>query len=299
MNSRPLTEDDRRAIRLHLDWLGRKGATERTLYHRGENVRRLAQRLPVELLAPPTREQLDIWQSHLYRTVSISSVATYSSHARGFYAWALDNGHIEHDPTARLPRPKVGRRNARPIPEKDLDTLLAYAAEPLKTWLLLAGYMGLRAHEIAQITREDITERSGRLYLSGVGKGQKAYGMVIPREVAPYVQAHLAGRRTGPLWRSPTGRKIGSKQATNAASALMRNLDMPYTLHSLRHRFGSRLWDETRDLLLVQQAMRHSSPDTTRLYIATTDGEAAAAMDKLSSSLRPKRSRRPRRGEAA
>lgn len=292
MNSRPLTERDRRIIRVHLDWFGRSGATERTLHHRGENLRRLATRLPVELL-DATREHLDAWQSGLFQTIAITSVATYSSHARMFYAWAVDAGHLDSDPAARLPRPKIPKRHARPIPEKDLDVLLAVAPEPLRTWLMLAGYMGLRAHEIAQITREDVTERAGRLYLSGIGKGRKSFGMAVPRHVEPFLRAHLTGR-PGPLWRTATGMKVGSKQATMAASALMRDLDMPYTLHSLRHRFGTRLWDETRDMLIVQQAMRHSSPDTTRIYIATTDGEAAAAMDRLSTTLRPKRVRGPR-----
>lgn len=271
-NPRPLTENDRRMIRLHLDWLGRGGATERTLYHRGENLRRLAERLPVELRTA-TREHLDAWQSALFHTISISSVATYSSHTRSFYAWAADNGHLDHDPAARLPRPKIGRRNARPISEKDLDTLLVHAPEPLKTWLLLAGYMGLRAHEIAQIAREDVTERSGRLYLSGVGKGRKSFGMAVPKHVEPYLRAHLTGK-PGPLWHTATGKKVGSKQATVAATGLMRALGMPYTLHSLRHRFGTVGYRHSRDLRVVQELMGHRSPSTTSGYVAWSDQTA-------------------------
>lgn len=297
MNARDLTETDRRMIRLHTDWLHRTGATERTVHHRRENLRRLATRLSVELLAV-TPAQLDGWQSAVAQTVCTSSVATYTNHARSFYRWAVDVGHLDNDPCIRLPRPRVPARSARPIPEKDLATLLDAAPEPLRTWLLLAGYMGLRSHEIAQIRREDITERDGRMYLSGVGKGRKPFTLAVPLDVAPSLAAHLTSR-PGPLWRSGSGAKLASRHTTTITTKLMRDLGMPYTLHCLRHRFGTAMYGQTRDLLITQQAMRHSSPMSTRLYVATADGEAVAAMDRLSKSLRAKPGSRKRKSPPA
>ncbi|QJY46627.1 tyrosine-type recombinase/integrase [Pseudonocardia broussonetiae] len=278
-------------IRLHVDWLRRTGATDRTVYHRRENLRRYAERIDVELL-DATHDDIDRWQAGL--RVSLSSVRTYTNHIASFYRWAVDAGHLDTDPAVRIPRPKIPARAARPVPEKDYALLLDAAPEPVRTWLLLAGFMGLRAHEIAQMRREDITERGGRMYLSGVGKGQKSFLLAVPREVEPFLAAHLR-TRPGPVWATIRGGRVSAKYVTNTVTALMRAVELPYTLHCLRHRFGTALWGQTRDLLVVQQAMRHANPNTTRLYVATADGEATAAMDRLSSTLRPKRGSRPPR----
>lgn len=290
-----------RLIRLHCDWLRRRGSTMQTIYHRRANLERVAAHLPVPLIdASP--EHLETWQSGL--NISVSSIATYTNHVVGFYRWAVEAGHLDVNPSTRLPRPKVPARSARPIPETDLILALTCADEPIRTWLILAAFMGLRAGEIAAIRREDVAEVEGRMILSGVGKGQKPFRLIVPREVAPILAAHLNGR--GPLWRiEPTGRPIRPINVTNAVSRFFRGLGMPYTLHWCRHRFGSQFYSATKDILLTQDVMRHANPATTRLYVATTRSEATAAMDRLAaglaarSHLAGKRKRRPFEGEVA
>lgn len=284
MTASPLTERDRRFIRLHADWLRRTGATDRTIFHRRENLRRLAERLPCDLL-DATPELLDTWQSSL--AVCPSSRATYTNHVIGFYRWATDNGHLEHDPAARLPRPRIPQRVARPIPESDLKVALECAPEPMRTWLVLAAFMGLRAAEVAGIRREDVTDVDGRLYLSGIGKGQKPFRLPVPVEVAPSLRAHLSGQ-PGPLWRTAHGRPVTPGYVTGRASEFFKAIGMPYTLHWCRHFFGTQVYRQTRDLLLTMTVLRHSSPNTTRLYVEQMRADEIAAVDQLSARLRAK-----------
>ncbi|MBA2558449.1 MAG: site-specific integrase [Propionibacteriales bacterium] len=287
-------------IRLHCDWARRSGATDATLHHRRGNLRRLGERLPCDLL-DATPAHLETWQSNLLRAdLSLSTIATYTTHAVTFYRWAVDAGHLDVDPSARLPRTKVPRRRPRPIPEPELTILLDTAAEPLRTWLLLAGYMGLRAHEIAQIRRDDVHDRGGRMFLTGVGKGRTPYTMAVPAQVVPYLAAHL--RVTpGPLWTAPRGGRLRPDRVTLEATRLMRALGMHHTLHALRHRFGTKVYDLTKNLLVTQHAMRHSSSATTLLYVAISNTETTAAIDRLARSLRrpPSRGKPPGRDEAA
>jgi len=84
---------------------------------------------------------------------------------------------------------------------------------------------------------------------------------------------------------------------SNQAAAFFRKIGMSYTIHQLRHTFGTTIYQQTRDLLLTQDVMRHNSPVTTRLYVQTSSPEATTAMDRLSAGLRgqsPTRWRKPR-----
>lgn len=292
-----IEEHDLRLVRLHRDYLRRCGASPRTIQDRDMLLRRLVAHLPCPL-TQASEADLDRWQASL--TGTLCTVATYSTHIRVFYRWLLDNGHIDLDPAARLPRPKLPTRKARPIPERDLQLALQVAKEPVHTWLLLAAFMGLRAFEIAQIRRDDVTETdAGRLLLSGIGKGRRAFDLTVPQEVDPFLRAHLRSA-AGPLWwiQPEPASRYASRPArrgdvTNAVTALMRGLDLPYTTHTLRHRFGTRFYELEKDLLLTQDVMRHGSPEYTRLYVETTSVAATAAMDRLAKTLKPKRRRRP------
>lgn len=283
-----ISEIDRRLIRLHVDHLRRTGASIRTQAQRRENLRRLAERLPVPLLEA-TPDHLNDWQSSL--TVSLSSIATYSSHCRCFYAWAVDSGHLEHDPAYRLPRPKLPAAKPRPIPTDDFEMALACAPEPVRTWLVLGAFMGLRASEVAAIKREDFVEGiiggKRRTLLTGIGKGSKAYRLAVPVEVMPILQPHLTGR-PGPLWRNAQHRPVTGDNVSDRVSEFFRRLGMPYTMHWTRHTFGTEVQKQTGDSRQTQVLMRHESLATTQMYVEPVTSEGVRALDRLSARLSPR-----------
>lgn len=295
MNERNLSQEDQRIIRIHCNWIRLRGDTERTVYHRQENLRRLTDALPGNLL-DATADDLARWQSGL--TVCTSSVATYTNHVVAFYRWAVEHEHITVLPTSRLARPKPPQRAPRPIPIADLDIALDAAPEPIRTWLLLAAGMGLRAMEIAAIRREDVAVADGRTWISGVGKGGRPFRMAVPSDIEPALREYLSGR-TGPLWRQPDGRSYLPRDVTRQTATFFRRLGMPYTLHWLRHYFGTEAHRRQRDALLTMTLMRHRSLNTTQLYVQQVPEEAIAVMDQLATRLRPKRGQHPPRKDAA
>ncbi|WP_339125447.1 tyrosine-type recombinase/integrase [Pseudonocardia sp. D17] len=226
----------------------------------------------------------------------MSTIATYTSNARAFYAWALETGLIAVDPTARLPRIKVPPAVAHPVPDRDLRLAIELAEEPLRTWLVLAAFMGLRAMEIAQLTRDSIDEVEGRLVLSGIGKGRKPFRITVPLHVEPSIRQYMHMR--GPLWRTASGGAMKPSTVSRLVTKFFARHGMPYSLHWLRHSFGTAFYAATRDVLLTQDVMRHASPNTTRIYVRTTGAAATKAMDRLSKSLRPRTGRRTSRGHA-
>jgi integrase/recombinase XerC len=290
-----ISERDLRLIRLHVDYVRRTGATARTLYHRRENLLRFAKKLRCDLL-DATAGDLDTWQSGL--RVSLSSIATYSSHVRSFYRWAVETGHIENDPSHLLPQPKVPARRPRPIPADDLEVVLACAKGRVRIWIILGVFMGLRAFEIAQTCREDVSQGiiagERRWFISGIGKGAKPYKLVVPTHVMPELQVHLT-TRSGPLWRDANDRAIAPHGITKEVTAFYRSLGMAHTHHSGRHTFGTEVQQQTKDLLETQVLMRHSNPATTLQYVDPGDAAGIAALDRLSAALRPESGSRRRK----
>ncbi len=281
--------EDQRLIRQHISWLVLRGRTDATRYQRERALRRLLINLP-KRLKKITEQDLRDWQDRLTRDVCLSSVATYTGHIRAFYDWCEEYGELKSSPARRLPVPAIRPRLPRPIPEGELKLALECADEPILTWLLLAGWMGLRVMEIAAISKSSLTDMDGRMLLSGIGKGNKPFRLPVPHAVEPYLRNHQRNA-IGPLWRNSHGQPLGAKRLGEQANKFLRDLGLLYTMHTLRHRFGTVIYHQTTDLALTQDVMRHGSPVTTRLYVAVGGQRGAEAMDELSAELR----RGPRR----
>lgn len=54
-----------------------------------------------------------------------------------------------------------------------------------------------------------------------------------------------------------------------------------WTMHTLRHRFATRLYAHTRDLLGVQGMLGHATPTTTRRYVQWDTARMRDAVDEL------------------
>lgn len=71
------------------------------------------------------------------------------------------------------------------------------------------------------------------------------------------------------------GQQLSRKYFENAFNdaILKLGLNRKYSIHSLRHYRGSKLYKETRDLILVQHEMRHSNSNTTQIYVHLVEYE--------------------------
>lgn len=275
-------------------YLKLKNFTAKTIEHRLGQIARLAKWLGETTLLEASPGQLEAWQGSL--RVCPSSIQTYTSHVCTFYQWAYRCGRTSEYVAKDLVQPKIQRRMARPIPEDHLRIALTGASvgSDIHAWLLLAGYCGLRAGEIAQMSRNDFRpDEGGGAFLTVHGKGGKQRIVRVAPEVMQRLAIQLS--RPGTMFCRPRGGPVTPNYVSVVAAEFLTNLGLPYTLHTLRHRFATVLADEGADLRDIQELMGHESLATTMRYLAYSTRRGAASVDSLASQLCPSRSSASRR----
>lgn len=251
-------------VNRHFAWMTARYLSENTIQARRVALRSLATFLGGPILYA-SHDDLARWQAHMAGQVSASTFGGYLSNVREFYTWALDDQLIDVDPTARLRGPTAPKYLPRPIADEAFGQAMSTDRDDLRAILGLAGYAGLRAVEIAGIDWQDIDLRQKTMRIRG--KGRKQRTAFVADELAAILQ-RLPDRR-GPVIRRRDGSEARVKawRISHIANHHLHAIGLPETLHTLRHRFATRLLDESAgDLRLVQDALGHSSPATTAVY---------------------------------
>jgi integrase len=194
----------------------------------------------------------------------------YMCWLRAFAAWA----EIP-DPTEALRRPPTPRSLPKPLPEADLDRMLAAAAdsESMRLMLLLGAYAGLRSFEIAKVAGADLTDSVIGPMLRVEGKGGRTDLQPIPPVLASELRRVVDERGLGRLFPGVTAPAVQNRFRRHA-----RSLGIEASVHQLRHRYGSAVYAATRDLLVTQRLMRHANSKTTEGYARLTDEHAASVV---------------------
>jgi site-specific recombinase XerD len=166
----------------------------------------------------------------------------------------------------------------------------------------LLRFAGLRVSEVADLRVDDLdlhAERARVIIRQGKYRKRPAKGKRNPPkpepaplavEAVPVLKAYLHdkenwGEDTAPnAWLFPSrGGHIqkraiqhGFKQALDLAG-----LPADYSPHSLRHSYGVYLYRKTKDLRLVQKALRHRRNSTTEVYTDVLAEDMAAGVNGL------------------
>lgn len=203
------------------------------------------------------------------------SRATYYSHMKDFCAWLVAAGHLAEDPMPEVRAPKRPGSIPRPLAEVEVDRVLNAATGEMRDQILLALLTGLRAHEIAKIRGEDVTE--AQLYVEG--KGEVRASLPTHPDVWAMAQRYPAsgywfpGRADGHVSANLISQNVGK---------LFRSLGISGSIHRCRHTYGTRLLRDGANIRVVQRLMRHSSLATTEVYTQVTDGDMRDAIGRLS-----------------
>ena len=189
----------------------------------------------------------------------------------GFYSWAGRGRAVGVDP-ARIPTVRASA--PAPRPADDMAVIRGRRAEDWRVRLAvrLAAELGLRRGEVARVRTSDLVHDLRGWSLIVHGKGGKRRIVPIGDELAD----ELAAR--GPGWVFP-GAEAGHVSAGWLGRIVARELPAGVTMHSLRHRFATRAYERTGDLVAVQRVLGHESPQTTLRYLAIADESLRAVVE--------------------
>lgn len=266
------------AVEGWLDWLRTGGIPATTIRTRRGHVRRTARILGTRTPAAVTTEQLVAtfarrdWSTDHRRGIRTSLIK--------FFDWTTERGLTTSNPAAGLPKVPESRPRPRPATDRIWQDILINAGPRERLMARLAGEGGLRRAEVARVHTNDLIEEIDGWTLIVHGKGGKQRTIPISdclaAEIAKGPGGHTIGRgRSG--WLFPG--QIDGHLAPDTVGKLVGELMPPgWSMHKLRHRFATRAFQGTRNLLAVQEALGHASVATTQRYTAITRDDVRAAV---------------------
>jgi len=191
-----------------------------------------------------------------------------------FYAWAVKTERTDYDPARVTGSIRVPPGVPRPAPASVLAAASQRATPRVRLMLHLAASAGLRRAEIAHLHVGDVVDGMIRVK----GKGGKVRQVPLNENLAAELAAYIADSRcSGWLFPSRDGHLTPDRVGRLMSDAL----GPGWTAHTLRHRFGTRLYAGDHDLLQAQQLLGHASPATTQRYVAFPDETAVSAVNQM------------------
>lgn len=190
---------------------------------------------------------------------------------RGVYGWAAAEDLLERSPVLRVRSPRHAGTPALGLEPIQVVDLLdaARAAGALEYALLcLLVHNGLRVSEACGTDVADLRTVLGFRTIRIRRKGGHEATERLADVTAAAIDAHLAGRRQGPLFSSPTGLRLYRQRARRIVIRLADAVGIPpgVTAHSLRHTFVTQGRLAGASLEQLQDAAGHADPRTTRHY---------------------------------
>jgi site-specific recombinase XerC len=268
----------------YLTWLRAGNRSAGTVELRRGHLARLA-----EQCADPwrvTSQQLAGWLSN--PDWKAETKRSLRSTLRSFYGWGVKTGRIALSPAVDLEAVMLPRSLPRPAPDDVLRMALLRANDRTRIALMLAGYAGLRAAEIAAVHTRQIGD--GELLV--IGKGGHHRRVPLHPHLRSELDAEMARRRrgehgsgfrgrflsdTGYLF--PSDREPGPITSHHLSKLVGQALLGVWTTHTLRHRFATAAYLVERDLRAVQELLGHTKPETTARYAAVPEGALRSAVD--------------------
>jgi len=215
-----------------------------------------------------------------FKQPAARTLARRLSSLRRFYIYLVREGLMQHDPSARVESPRIGRPLPKSLTEAEVEALLN--APDINTSLGLRDRAmlevlyatGLRVSELTGLTLTQINLRQGLVRI--IGKGNKERLVPLGEESLDWLQRYLKeGRPDIVKNKTPDAlfpNRRGEAMTRQAFWYLIKRhaqaagVSKALSPHVLRHAFATHLLNHGADLRVVQMLLGHSDISTTQIY---------------------------------
>ncbi len=213
-------------------------------------------------------------------SMSARTSARRLSSLRRFFQYLAREGHINHDPCARIAAPRIGRPLPKSLTEEEVKGLLAAPDTSTaiglrdRTMLEVLYATGLRVSELVSLQLGQVNLRQGVVRV--IGKGNKERLVPLGEEAVDWLEKFIRQGRAellqGPpaatLFPSRRGRMMTRQTFWYALRryAVLAGITKTLSPHVIRHAFATHLLNNGADLRVVQMLLGHSDISTTQIY---------------------------------
>ncbi len=208
------------------------------------------------------------------------TVARRLAAVRSFFAYLVDEGIVQSDPSRVLSAPRQQRRLPRLVPDEALAALLDAPDRSTPTGLRDATLLellyatGMRVSELTGLTMKSLDLAQGQMVV--FGKGSKERIVPVHHRAVGLLRDYLRdGRPSLARPNSPETVFLSSRGNALSPEAVRRIINrrmteagssVHVTPHELRHTFATHLVEAGADLRTVQELLGHIALSTTQIY---------------------------------
>lgn len=255
-----------------------RGASRNTLAAYARDLEQAGSLIRAELLHADVDDIRGLMAE--YRALAASSAARKLSALRQFYAFLVEEGDREDNPTLDISRPATRRPLPRILSHDHVERLFSAAEDEASVehppmgavrMLLMLEMLygsGLRATELVSLPRRAI--QGAREFLIITGKGNKDRLVPLSQRSRQALERWLEYVPAESLWLFPSGKshlsRIRLYQLLRELAARAGVDPMAVSPHVLRHAFATHLLEGGADLRALQMMLGHADIATTEIY---------------------------------
>ena len=231
-------------------------------------------------LATAVEADLQAYFAHRHDQTKATSANRRMTVFRRFYRWALRDNRLLADPTLKLLSAKQPQRLPKSLSEAQVEALLNAPDTDTalglrdRAMLELLYASGLRVSELVNLPLLSLNMREGVLRITG--KGDKERLVPFGEEAGDWMQLYLGKARSDLLGHKSSPAVFVTQRGVAMSRvmfwmlikkyALLADIHVPLSPHTLRHAFATHLLNHGADLRAVQMLLGHADISTTTIY---------------------------------
>ena len=213
---------------------------------------------------------------------------------KSFGRWLAATALLPADPARAIEIKRADRHSPSSLREAERKKLLREVAahkgvSAARDLLILQLFLGtgIRLSELVGLDIADVDIDAKRITVHA--KGGHSETRFLNSELRVALRKYLRRRnessgQTSALFLSNRDERLSARQVQTRFDlwlvwAGIERADL--SVHSLRHTFGTRLYNRTHDLVLVGKAMGHRTTEATRVYVHASDDDLEEALEAL------------------